>query len=173
MPCPLRSNGLHSPAGTALLHDLGPVVTRQLAESVITVHYRPLDDLSITQEKTGLCERKTELKLNNVQQRSAAVPLVLFDNKHLLIGIMWRQKWQRVHCRHLAFEYEYYNPIKEILTRASAIRLLRSAVPPLFPTSSNVHSKSAHDATLMVSVVRGKAAAHISYTCVMVAGGIQ
>lgn len=47
-----------SPAGAALLHDLCPVVSRQLAESVITVNYRPLHDLSISQQETCLCNQK-------------------------------------------------------------------------------------------------------------------
>lgn len=46
----------HSPACATLLHDLRPVVARQFAESVITVHYWPFNDLGITQEETGLCK---------------------------------------------------------------------------------------------------------------------
>lgn len=43
-----------SPACAALLHDLGPVEARQLAESVIAVHYGPLHDLGVSQEEAGL-----------------------------------------------------------------------------------------------------------------------
>lgn len=49
-----------SPAGATLLHDLCPVVTRELAESVITVNYRPLHDLRIPQQETCLCIEKLE-----------------------------------------------------------------------------------------------------------------
>lgn len=42
------------PACAALLHDLGPVEARQLAESVIAVNYRPLHDLGVSQEEAGL-----------------------------------------------------------------------------------------------------------------------
>lgn len=45
------------PARAALLHDLGPVEARQLAESVIAVNYRPLHDLGVSQEEAGLCEK--------------------------------------------------------------------------------------------------------------------
>lgn len=43
----------YAPARAALLHDLGPVEARQLAESVIAVNYRPLHNLSVSQEEAG------------------------------------------------------------------------------------------------------------------------
>lgn len=39
------------PAGAALLHDLSTVVSRQFAESIVTVDNGPVHDLSITQHK--------------------------------------------------------------------------------------------------------------------------
>lgn len=52
----------HLPAGAALLHDFCPVEARQLAESVITVHYRPFHDLSIPQEETGFWTKHKQNK---------------------------------------------------------------------------------------------------------------
>lgn len=43
------------PDGAALLHHLGPVEPRQLAESVIAVDDGPLHDLSVPYEEAGLC----------------------------------------------------------------------------------------------------------------------
>ena len=42
------------PAGAALLHHLGPVVPRQLAETIIAVDNGPVHDLSISQHKVGI-----------------------------------------------------------------------------------------------------------------------
>ncbi len=45
---------IHSPARAAFLHDLCSVVSRQLAEAVITINYRPVHNLSVPQQETCL-----------------------------------------------------------------------------------------------------------------------
>lgn len=42
------------PAGAALLHDLGPVVTGQFAEAVVAVDDGPVYNLSVPQDKVGV-----------------------------------------------------------------------------------------------------------------------
>lgn len=46
------------PAGAALLHDLGPMVTGQFAEAIVAVDDRPVDDLSVPQHKIGIWPQK-------------------------------------------------------------------------------------------------------------------
>lgn len=48
------------PACAALLHNFGPVETRQFAESVIAVNYRPLHDLGVSQEEAGLWKKEED-----------------------------------------------------------------------------------------------------------------
>lgn len=43
------------PAGAALLHHLCPVVARQLAEAIVAVDDGPVHDLSVSQNKVGVC----------------------------------------------------------------------------------------------------------------------
>ena len=42
------------PAGAALLHDLGSMVTGQFAEAVVAVDDRPVDDLSVSQHEISI-----------------------------------------------------------------------------------------------------------------------
>lgn len=42
------------PAGAALLHDLGPMVTRQFAEAVVAVDDGPVHDLSVPQHEVRI-----------------------------------------------------------------------------------------------------------------------
>lgn len=55
----------HSPACAAFLHDLCSVVSRQLAEAVITVNYGPVNNLSVSKQETCLW-RFTEKQVTNV-----------------------------------------------------------------------------------------------------------
>lgn len=41
-------------AGAALVHDLRSVVSRELAETVIAVNHRPVDNLRVSQQEAGL-----------------------------------------------------------------------------------------------------------------------
>lgn len=43
------------PAGAALLHHLRSVVARQLAEAIVAVDDGPVHDLSVSQDKVGVC----------------------------------------------------------------------------------------------------------------------
>ena len=54
-----------SPARAALLHHLGPVEARQLAESVIAVDDGPLDNLGVSQEEAGLWEDRKHRQRDN------------------------------------------------------------------------------------------------------------
>lgn len=42
------------PAGAALLHDLGSMVTRQFAEAIVAVDNRPVHYLSVPQHEIGI-----------------------------------------------------------------------------------------------------------------------
>lgn len=44
-------------AGAALVHDFRSVVSRQLAETVIAVNHRPVDNLRVSQQEAGLWNR--------------------------------------------------------------------------------------------------------------------
>ena len=45
------------PASAALLHDLSTMVARQLAEAIVTVDDGPVYDLSVSQNKVGVCHK--------------------------------------------------------------------------------------------------------------------
>lgn len=49
-------------ARAAPVHDLSSVVTRQLAESIVAVHDRPLQDLCISQQEAGFCRKEKQMR---------------------------------------------------------------------------------------------------------------
>lgn len=52
---PCHKISLRLPAGAALLHHLGSVVARQLAEAIVAVDDGPVHYLSVSQNKVGVC----------------------------------------------------------------------------------------------------------------------
>lgn len=63
------------PAGAALVHDFGSVITWQLAESIIAVYHRPLHDLCVSQQEAGFwvtAEAKARLEYKKVNRTTSS-----------------------------------------------------------------------------------------------------
>lgn len=82
----------HLPDGAALLHHLGPVEPRQLAESVIAVDDGPLHDLSVPYEEAGLWgtgDRRAQPPDHNPDPPLGSVTAATRPRRRFKPGTLW------------------------------------------------------------------------------------
>lgn len=74
------------PARAALVHDLGSVISGELAESIVAVNNRPLHDLRISQQETGFLESGGKFKTKSVKKSTAHLYIWLAEKLEENLG---------------------------------------------------------------------------------------